>query len=71
MALITLTEAVRVDISLDGKRIELDLTPGDVEVEQPVAELLLAQGLAVVAVAKSSSKKNSPAVEEPAPTTQE
>lgn len=70
MALITISEAVRVDISLDSERIELDLAAGDVEVPQPVADLLIAQGLAVVAT-KSSSKKNTPAVEEPAPNSQE
>lgn len=71
MALITLTEAVRVDISLDSERIELDLAAGDVEVEQPVADLLIAQGLAVVATTKSTSKKNSTPVEETEPTSQE
>lgn len=63
MALITIKEAVRVDITLDSKRIELDLVAGDTDVEQPIADLLIAQGLAVVA-SKSSSKKISSIVEE-------
>lgn len=46
MAKITITEAVHVSIAIDGEHIDRDLTVGDIEVEQAIADLLIAQGLA-------------------------
>ena len=54
MAKYTLIEAVHVSITLDGQAIDLDLTAGDVELDQPIADLLVAQGLATEAAAKGS-----------------
>jgi hypothetical protein len=58
MAKITLTEAVRVSLMLDGKAVELDLTAGDTDVEQVVADLLIAQGVATYQVEKTTTKKS-------------
>lgn len=74
MATISITEQVHVDIRIDGVTISNDFAPGITEVEQPVADLLIAQGLATVAVAEQAkpSKKTSsdkadekPAIETP------
>jgi hypothetical protein len=57
MAKYTIAEACHVSIVLDGEVLDLDLTAGDVELAQPVADLLIAQGLA--SEATKSSKKTS------------
>ena len=71
MAKITLSEAVHVSITIEGNAVELDLTVGDNDVEQNVADLLIGQGLAVESSSKTSTKKTSstPIVEE-TPTTE-
>lgn len=61
MAKITVADAVHVDIRIDGVTIELDLAAGDADVEQAVADLLIAQGLATVAGSVKGGKKNSAA----------
>lgn len=72
MAKITINQSVHVDITIDGERAELDLTPGDTEVASQVAQLLIDQGFATDAtneVLKPSKSKNSPiAPVEDAPT---
>lgn len=66
MAKINLTEAVHVSITVEGKTLDLDLSVGDNDVEQVVADLLVAQGLVNEAGTKNP-KKSSPVtvVEEP------
>lgn len=51
MAHINITEQVHVDIRVDGETISEDFTAGVVEVIQPVADLLVAQGIAHFAMA--------------------
>ena len=65
MAKITITESVHVSVQLDGETIELDLAAGDADVEQAVADLLIAQSLAVLPT-KGSKKTAStePVVED-------
>lgn len=46
MANITIKEQVHVDLRIDGITISEDFAPGDVEVLEPVADLLVSQGLA-------------------------
>lgn len=62
MAKYTITEACHVSIVLEGKSVEFDFEAGDTELDQPVAELLIAQGLATdVTAAKTSTRKTSAA----------
>ena len=66
MAKINLNEPVHVSITVEGEAIELDLITGDNDVEQVVADLLIAQGIATETSGKNT-KKTSPSivVEEP------
>lgn len=53
---ITITEAVHVDIRIDGETISTDYKPGTADVPLEIAELLIAQGFATEgSVAKSKS----------------
>jgi hypothetical protein len=54
----TLTEAIHVSITIDGQAQDLDYTAGDTELPEPVAELLIAQGIATPAVAPSKKSKS-------------
>lgn len=71
MAKITLSEAVHVSISLDGKAVELDLAVGENEVHSSVAEVLVAQGLVSDSSSKTSKKTSSTSIVEETPTTKE
>lgn len=68
MAKITIAEPVHVAIVIDGEAVNLDLVAGDINVDQNVADILIAQGLATESTGKSSSGKKPsatiPAVEE-------
>jgi hypothetical protein len=55
MAKITINEAVHVSIVIDGETIERDLTAGDVDVEQAIADLLISQNLASLKVGKKTA----------------
>lgn len=55
MAKITITEAVHVSIVIDGETIERDLTAGDVDVEQAIADLLITQGFATLKGGKKTA----------------
>jgi hypothetical protein len=55
MAKITINEAVHVSIVIDGETIERDLTAGDVDVEQAIADLLISQNLASLKVGKKTT----------------
>lgn len=62
MAKITITEQVHVDIRIDGETISSDFTPGNVEVSEHIADLLISQGVATIAVdepAKPAKKTSS------------
>lgn len=50
----TLKEAVHVTMTVDGADFSVDYAAGDVDLPQPIADLLVAQGLATVTKAKSS-----------------
>lgn len=63
MAKITITEAVHISTQLDGEAINLDLIPGDIEVADHVAEILIAQNFAAPFV--KGGKKTAPV--EPTP----
>jgi hypothetical protein len=58
MAKITTTDGIQVSITLDGVDQSVSLEPGDHDVLDPIADLLLNQGLATI-TSKSSSKKTS------------
>lgn len=64
MAKITINEPVHVEIRIDGATIERDFTAGDVDVEQPIADLLIAQGLAAPASKGSKNVQTKPVVDE-------
>lgn len=60
---ITLIEQVHIDVRLDGKTIEQDLTAGDHSVPLAIAELLIAQGFATVTTAGGKKKTTEPVVD--------
>lgn len=62
MARITVTEAVSVDVRIDGVTVSEAFTPGDTEVAPAIAELLIAQGFATPAV--KGGKKTEPTPKE-------
>ena len=65
---ITIQEQVHVDIRIDGETIDQDLTAGDHLVEDAVGELLIAQGIATIAVdapTKTTKKTESTPKETP------
>lgn len=64
MAKITINEPVHVEIRIDGKTTERDFTAGDVDVEQPIADLLIAQGLAAPASKGSKNVQTKPVADE-------
>jgi hypothetical protein len=66
MAKITINEPVHVEIRIDGTTIERDFTTGDVDVEQPIADLLIAQGLAAPASKGSKNVQTKPVPDETA-----
>lgn len=67
----TITEAVHVDIRIDGETISADYAPGDVDLPQPIADLLVAQGLATPTAVSSGKKKADPAPADSTPTPSE
>lgn len=50
----TLTVAVHVDLRVNGEDLSGDYGPGDVNLPEPVAALLTAQGLATPSKGKTS-----------------
>lgn len=52
MAKYTLNKNVRVAMQVDGKPVELDLEAGDVDLDDHVARLLVARGIAETAKPK-------------------
>ena len=68
MANYTITESVHIDIRVDGATISGDYEPGVVELHPAVAEVLVAQGIASLAIAEpeaepapaKASKKTTP-----------
>ena len=52
MAKYTLNKNVRVAMQVDGKPVELDLQAGDVDLDDYVARLLVARGIAEIAKPK-------------------
>lgn len=52
-----LPEAVHVDMRVDGETISKDFGPGVVDLPQPVADLLVSQGLATQSTSKSKAGK--------------
>lgn len=66
MATYTITESVHVDIRVNGEDFSGSYGPGDVDLPQPVADHLVAVGLATKATAtKKASAKSTPEVETP------
>lgn len=58
MAKITIFEPVHVDIRIDGETISSDLAKGNHEVDQHIADLLIAQGVATFAADEPAPKSN-------------
>lgn len=56
----TITEPVHITMTVDGEDVSLDLAPGDVELSAPIADLLVAQGVATEATSKSTKKTTTP-----------
>lgn len=52
----TISEAVHVSTTVDGESVELDFTPGDIDLPEAVADLLVAQGIATPVAAKKAAK---------------
>lgn len=72
MAKITIAEAVHVSTTIDGEHIDRDLAAGNVDVEQAIADLLIAQGLAVPATKGSkNTEAAAPAAKDNTPTAPE
>lgn len=61
----TILESVHVDMRADGIDLSAAYEPGDHDLPRPVAELLMAQGLAVEAVSKKAAKSNTTTTAEP------
>ena len=57
MAKYTINEDVHVSMQLHGESVELELTAGDVELDEHVARVLVAQGLAAVAGPKPNEQQ--------------
>lgn len=55
----TISEAVHVTFTVDGETVELDITAGDSDLSESVADLLVAQGIATPAAAKKAAKSTS------------
>lgn len=66
MAKITINEAVHISTVIDGEIIDLDLTPGDIDLHDVIADLLITQGHASPA-GKTSKKTSSAAPVEETP----
>ena len=68
MANYTIKEPVHIDVRVDGATIAEDYKPGVVELHPAVAEVLVAQGIASIAIAEpeaeptpaKASKKTTP-----------
>lgn len=56
----TVSEKVHVDMRVNGEDISGDFGPGDVELVQPIADLLLASGLATEVSASKKAVKPTP-----------
>lgn len=54
MAKFTIIQAAHVDIRIDGETLELDVKPGDTELDPRVGEVLVAQGIAQLSTGKTS-----------------
>lgn len=61
----TIKEQVHVDIRIDGVTIEEDFAPGDHDLPDAIADLLVSQGIAAPSTKKS---KISPVIVDPEPT---
>lgn len=60
MATYTIRESVHVDIRVNGEDLSGTYGPGDVNLPMPVADHLVALGLATLAVASKKATKSTP-----------